>query len=322
MRWLLSTTSDACSQVECCRSTDYPFRRAGAPGRPPASTRSDAAPRGRQRGCGGQLHLVVPVSAARRINPHWPACRARWTALLELQSADELAETNRLFDGEGFEDGEDPGARSWLTATILPDKVGSLFGILYRIVGCCCKGGFHDGPHIGSHHRTPEAGNAPVLAPRPADLKGQVLGIVANGLGISEVMFDGLAAALCEERGVRDVVKVVKPSVAVPPWPEQWEEITTQATVAVTGFGGCGSCSTRSMQMPSIWRQGDPLRVRRAHALVPAVRALARLVGAPDYPIVVVDYPHNPTAMWDKDEAAAIGSQVVEDVYRCLTAGH
>lgn len=55
---------------------------------------------------------------------------------------------------------------------------------------------------------------------------------------------------------------------------------------------------------------------------MPAVRALARLVGAPDYPIVVVDYPHNPTAMWDKDEAAAVGSQVVEDVYRCLTAGH
>jgi hypothetical protein len=170
---------------------------------------------------------------------------------------------------------------------------------------------------------TPEDADAPVLAQRPANLEGQVLGIVANGLGISEVMFDALAAVLCEEHGVRDVVKVVKPSVAVPPWPEQWEEIIGQATVAVTGFGGCGSCSTRSMRDAiDLEAQGIPSVCVVHSALVPAVRALARLVGAPDYPIVVVDYPHNPTAMWDKDEAAAVGSQVVEGVYRCLTAGH
>ena len=57
-------------------------------------------------------------------------------------------------------------------------------------------------------------------------------------------------------------------------------------------------------------------------ALVPAVQALARLVGVPENPIVVVDYPHNPTAMWEKDEAAAIGLQVVEGVYNSLTARH
>ena len=159
------------------------------------------------------------------------------------------------------------------------------------------------------------------LAPRPVSLEGQTLGIVANGLGISEVMFDTLAGALCAEYGVRDVVKVIKPSVAVPPWPEQWDEITTRATVAVTGFGGCGSCSTRSMRDAiDLEAQGIPAVCVVHAALVPAVKAIARLVGAPECPIVILDYPHNPTAMWEKDEAVAVGSRIVEGVYACLTA--
>ena len=167
----------------------------------------------------------------------------------------------------------------------------------------------------------PTEGHALVLAPRPANLSGQVLGIVANGLGISGVMFDALGAVLCDDYGVRDVIKVVKPSVAVPPWPEQWEEIIGKATVAVTGFGGCGSCSTRSMRDAiDLEAMGIPSVCVVHSVLVPAVRALARLVGAVDYPIVLVEYPHNPTAMWDKDEAVEVGSQVVEGVYRSLTA--
>ncbi|MBU3700625.1 MAG: hypothetical protein FGM58_01075, partial [Acidimicrobiia bacterium] len=86
------------------------------------------------------------------------------------------------------------------------------------------------------------------LAPRPATLRGQVLGLVCNGLGDSEIMFDAIGEALCETDGVAGTHKVVKHSVAVPPSPEQWSELIGTATVAVTGFGGCGSCSTRSMR--------------------------------------------------------------------------
>ena len=46
------------------------------------------------------------------------------------------------------------------------------------------------------------------LAPRPKSLEGQVLGIVANGLGISEVMFDRLGELLRESDGLAGVVKV------------------------------------------------------------------------------------------------------------------
>ena len=159
------------------------------------------------------------------------------------------------------------------------------------------------------------------LAPRPRSLEGHVLGIVANGLGISEVMFDHLGELLRESDGLAGVVKVVKPSVAVPPWPEQWAEIVDHATVVVTGFGGCGSCSTRSMRDAlDLEAIGIPCVCVGHDQLLPAVQALARLVGAADYPMITVGYPHNPTGVWTKEEAAGIAERVVDQVRACLVA--
>ena len=159
------------------------------------------------------------------------------------------------------------------------------------------------------------------LAPRPVSLQGQTLGIIANGLGRSELFFDALAEQLTKWDDLAGTVKVVKPSVAVPPWPEQWEQVTAAATVAVTGFGGCGSCSTRSMRDAlDLEAVGIPAVCVVHTALVPAVRALARLVGVPDYPIVEVGYPLNPTAMWSVDEANALAGQVLEAVRARLIA--
>ena len=166
-----------------------------------------------------------------------------------------------------------------------------------------------------------QAGSTFTMAPRPATLKGQTLGIVANGLGRSEIMFDALAEQLAKWDDLSGAVKVVKPSVAVPPWPEQWDTITAQATVAVTGFGGCGSCSTRSMRDAlDLEAAGIPAVCLVHVALVPAVQALCRLVGAPDYPFVVVDYPYNPTGVWSEDECNAMAAQVLDGVRARLTA--
>ena len=54
-------------------------------------------------------------------------------------------------------------------------------------------------------------------------------------------------------------------------------------------------------------------------ALIPAVKAMARIAGAPDYAMIVVDYPHNPTAVWTKDEARELAEQVVDAVRARLT---
>lgn len=160
-----------------------------------------------------------------------------------------------------------------------------------------------------------------VLAPRPATLAGQTLGIIANGLGRSEIMFDALAAELTKWDDLADTVKVVKPSVAVPPWPDQWTDIVEHATVAVTGFGGCGSCSTRSMRDAlDLEAAGIPAVCIVHRALVPAVEALCKLVGAAGYPFVVVDYPYNPTGAWSADECNAMAAQVIDAVRVRLTA--
>src|SRR5439155_14307397 len=142
-----------------------------------------------------------------------------------------------------------------------------------------------------------QAGSTFTMAPRPATLKGQTLGIVANGLGRSEIMFDALAEQLAKWDDLSGAVKVVKPSVAVPPWPEQWDTITAQATVAVTGFGGCGSCSTRSMRDARDLEVAGIPAVCLVHvAVVPSVHDLWRLVVSSFYPIFVVDIPSQPTA--------------------------
>lgn len=76
------------------------------------------------------------------------------------------------------------------------------------------------------------------LAPRPASLSGQRLGLVVNGLGYSERFLDALAAELLAITEIDGVVKVVKSSVSVPPDPGDWSRLTDGATVAITGFGG------------------------------------------------------------------------------------
>ena len=46
--------------------------------------------------------------------------------------------------------------------------------------------------------------------------------------------------------------------------------------------------------------------------------AIARISGHPDYPLVVVDYPWIPTAMWTDDEIAALVDVLVPAVRAAL----
>jgi hypothetical protein len=84
----------------------------------------------------------------------------------------------------------------------------------------------------------PIAGGNTALAPRPRSLSGQVLGLVANGLGRGEEMLDAVARNLMATDDLAGVVKVVKRSVSIPPDPDDWSRLTEGATVAITGFGG------------------------------------------------------------------------------------
>jgi len=76
------------------------------------------------------------------------------------------------------------------------------------------------------------------LRPRPRSLGGHVIGLVANGLGRSEDLLDALYAELASTSSLNGAVRVLKSSVSVPPEREDWARLTSEATVAITGFGG------------------------------------------------------------------------------------
>ena len=73
---------------------------------------------------------------------------------------------------------------------------------------------------------------------RPKSLTGAVVALVANGRGVTEQFFDALYEELNKEDELAGAIRVLKGSVAVPPDKPDWERITSEATVAITGFGG------------------------------------------------------------------------------------
>lgn len=76
------------------------------------------------------------------------------------------------------------------------------------------------------------------LRPRPRSLDGHVIGLVANGLGRGEELLDLVYADIASRTNASGAVRVLKSSVSVPPEPADWARLTSEATVAITGFGG------------------------------------------------------------------------------------
>jgi hypothetical protein len=89
-------------------------------------------------------------------------------------------------------------------------------------------------PTSGPLDRSPDKG----MAQRPDSLDGATIAFVANGLGRGSDLMDALWAELQRDTAVAGRVKVVKSSVSIPPEPDDWARILSEATVAVTGFGG------------------------------------------------------------------------------------
>ena len=159
-------------------------------------------------------------------------------------------------------------------------------------------------------------------ATRPSTLDGAVVGLVVNGLGESAALLEAIYRELGVMAELAGRVDVLKPSLSTAPTADDWERLTRDATVAVCGFGGCGSCSTRALRdaMELEWA-GVPSVAVVHRALAPALQTMAEMSGMPDYRYVIVDYPHLPIARWDPDEVAIIAKQVAPGVLDALV-GH
>ena len=76
------------------------------------------------------------------------------------------------------------------------------------------------------------------VAGRPPSLDGAVIGLVAHGLGRSEPFMQALYEELKGMADLAGVLPVLKSSVSVPPEADDWQALTSEVTVAITGFGG------------------------------------------------------------------------------------
>ena len=76
------------------------------------------------------------------------------------------------------------------------------------------------------------------LAAHPPSLDGQVIGLVTNGLGRSEDFMLALGDEIERLAAPSGAVHVLKAGVSVPPEPTDWARLTSEVSVAVTGFGG------------------------------------------------------------------------------------
>jgi hypothetical protein len=76
------------------------------------------------------------------------------------------------------------------------------------------------------------------LAPRPSSLDGRVIALVTNGLGRSEAFMTALADEIARRARPSGFLHVVKNSVSIAPERADWARLTSEASVAITGFGG------------------------------------------------------------------------------------
>lgn len=160
-----------------------------------------------------------------------------------------------------------------------------------------------------------------VAAPRVTDLRGRTVGLIANGLGNSTQFLEILFNLLRERYGAGTAVLVRKTNVSIPPDPVDWLRITAEAEVAVTAFGGCGSCSSRTVRDAiDLERAGIPAVPVVHEALYGSARTIAGMAGLPKFPFATVTYPHMSLANWDEAECREVAENVVEDVVRLLVS--
>jgi hypothetical protein len=174
--------------------------------------------------------------------------------------------------------------------------------------------------------RTQPSGQAGPRAPRPVSLDGAVIGIVGNGLNRGNEFLQAVAREVGKLAGVSGEIAVAKHGLAVPPDPEDWQRLVSGATVAITGFGGCGSCSSRSMRDAiDLEAERIPAVAIVHEALQGAVKAIARLSHMNGYRFVMVPYPYQTIATWTDAEISELSRSVAPAVVHLLTdpsAGH
>jgi hypothetical protein len=77
-----------------------------------------------------------------------------------------------------------------------------------------------------------------LLAPRPTDLSGKVVGLLDNTKEQADIILQTVGEALCERYGVETLIIRRKEHYSKPAAPEIIEEMAGKVDVAIAGLGG------------------------------------------------------------------------------------
>ena len=130
------------------------------------------------------------------------------------------------------------------------------------------------------------------LAPRPGDLSGLRLGLLANTKRNAEDFVEEVAELLESQHGVQKVLIRKKPSIVEPAPPEMLEELRAVCDVVVVGVGDCGSCSASAVADGlQLEEAGIPAVVIVSDAFRVSADAMADLQGTSGYEYVTTAHP-------------------------------
>ena len=157
----------------------------------------------------------------------------------------------------------------------------------------------------------------PAMSPaeRPKSLKGLRIGLLDNGKEFSDVVLEALADVLRRDHGVTRIKFWRKgfPAKGAP----FIEEMAAETDVAISGVGHCGSSSPWSaIDAVNLEKAGVPTVALISRSFCPLAQIVARGVGHPGLPIVLL--PH-PIGEPDPEKISRKGVDAAAECVRLLT---
>jgi hypothetical protein len=157
----------------------------------------------------------------------------------------------------------------------------------------------------------------------PQTLEGCVVAVIdSDSPGQSESYFaKALIRELREEFAVAEVVWVKKANRTRPPEASVWQDVIERADAGISMYGGCGTCSSRTMRdaielqwagIPSVAISHEDMRG--------AVESMRRISKA-DTPYVEVNRPTSASGAWTESETDAVVRRILPSVVAELTSG-
>lgn len=166
---------------------------------------------------------------------------------------------------------------------------------------------------------TPTAAEQAVpLAPRPENLRGRTVGLLANSKKNAEEFLDSVGVLLSRDYGASGLVRRKKRDITNPVPAEILADLVGRCDVVVVGFGDCGSCSASAIADGLLLEaEGIPAVVVCTEAFRTTADAMAALRGSPGYRYVTTAHP---VAVLDRDGVRERAGRVITEIVGTVTA--